>query len=60
MPLPWPKAASNGAPPITYASRDSVFDGVEIRQGDYLALVNGSLGYTGADFDEVCAALNPD
>lgn len=42
---------------ITYASRDSVFDGVEIRQGDYLALVNGGLGYTGADFDEVCAAL---
>ncbi len=28
---------------VTYAARDSVFDGTEIRQGDYLALVDGKL-----------------
>jgi len=42
---------------VTYAARDSVFDGIDIKQGDYLALACGSLGYTGSDLRDVCSEL---
>ena len=42
---------------VTYAARDSVFDGMDIKQGDYLALAGSKIGYTGSDFAEVCREL---
>jgi dihydroxyacetone kinase-like predicted kinase len=31
---------------ITYAARESVYDGVAIKEGDYMALVDGTLHYS--------------
>ena len=42
---------------ITYAARDSVFDGRDILQGDYMALAEGKLVSTGRDFEKVVRAL---
>jgi hypothetical protein len=46
---------------ITIAARDSVFDGHEIKEGEYLALLEDSLAASGPDaaavVDEVAAAL---
>jgi len=46
---------------ITKASRDSVFDGYEIKEGEYLALIEDSLAASGpgvdAVIDEVATAL---
>ncbi len=42
---------------VTYAARDSVFDGHEITQGDYIALAEGKLIATGKEFDVVMEAL---
>ena len=45
---------------ITYAARDSEFDGIAFRAGDYLALANGKLSMTGSDFESVVAKLADD
>ena len=38
---------------LTYAARDSVFDGTEIKEGDYLAMLENRLLTTGARLEEV-------
>lgn len=47
---------------ITLAARDSEFDGQLIREGEYLALVEGALAASGSDLtavvDAVCTALS--
>jgi DAK2 domain fusion protein YloV len=42
---------------MTYAARDSEFDGNPIKQGDYLALCEGKLHATGPDFFETMQKL---
>ena len=42
---------------ITYAARDSDFDGHDIHEGDYLALYGGKLFMTGRDLDAILTAL---
>lgn len=42
---------------MTYAARDSEFDGHAISQGDYLALCEGKLIATGKEFDAVMGEL---
>jgi len=42
---------------LTVASRDSSVDGVSVRTGDYLALLDGSAVASGPDFDKVAHAL---
>ncbi len=42
---------------ITYAARDSVFEGFDIKQGDYLALLNGTLFGTGDSLEKLMADL---
>jgi fatty acid kinase len=42
---------------VAVASRDSTVDGVEVREGDYLALLDGDAVAAGASFDEVTRAL---
>ena len=42
---------------ITYAARNSDFDGVQIREGDYLALYNGALLNTNADLAALLQAV---
>jgi dihydroxyacetone kinase-like predicted kinase len=37
---------------ITYAARNSNFDGIEIQQGDFLALAEGKMCYTGHDLSK--------
>lgn len=45
---------------ITYAARDSDFDGAAIRKGDYLALCDGQLFGTGRDLSELLKRLAAD
>lgn len=45
---------------ITYAARDSDFDGAAIRKGDYLALYDGQLFGTGRDLSELLKRLAAD
>ncbi len=42
---------------ITYAARNSDFDGHDIHEGDYLALYGGKLFMTGRDLDAILTAL---
>ena len=42
---------------ITYAARDSDFDGFAIKQGDYMALADGKLFGTEQDIEAMLAAL---
>ena len=42
---------------LTYAARPSVFDGQTIRQGDYIALLEGSLFGTGPDMEALLEQL---
>ena len=42
---------------ITYAARDSEFDGRSIQEGDHMALIEGKLLETGKDFFAVIQAL---
>ena len=42
---------------ITYAARDSDFDGFLIKEGDYLAMFGGSLFGTGKDLDALLKGL---
>ncbi len=42
---------------ITYAARDSDFDGKNIKQGDYLAMIDGKLTTTNKRFDEAVKKL---
>ena len=42
---------------LTYAARPSVFDGQTIRQGDYIALLEGSLFGTGPDMGALLEQL---
>ena len=42
---------------ITYAARDSEFDGFQITEGDYLALLNGKLFATDKNVDVLLAKL---
>jgi dihydroxyacetone kinase-like predicted kinase len=43
---------------VTYAARDSVFDEVEIKAGEYLALLEGSLIANSADFGQVVKSID--
>lgn len=45
---------------ITYAARDSEFDGIAFRAGDYLAMANGKFSSTGSDFEDVVSKLADD
>ncbi|MBR5114382.1 MAG: DAK2 domain-containing protein [Oscillospiraceae bacterium] len=38
---------------VTYAARDSEFDGLTMKEGDYLALLEGKLLVSGSDFDAI-------
>ena len=49
------KNVSTGS--ITYAARDSEFDGYSIKEGEYLALSEGKLAASGPDLSEVTNAL---
>ncbi|MBP6886553.1 MAG: DAK2 domain-containing protein [Oscillospiraceae bacterium] len=42
---------------VTYAARDSDFDGKKIGAGEYLALKDGKMLYTGRDMEKVCVRL---
>ncbi len=42
---------------ITYAARNSDFDGQEIKAGEYLALYNGALFASGKDVNKILSAL---
>ena len=42
---------------IARASRDATVDGVEVREGDWLGLVDGSAVASGDDIDEVVDAV---
>lgn len=42
---------------ITYAARDSSLDGLDIKEGNYLALLNGKLYDTSTDIDEMLQGL---
>lgn len=42
---------------VTYAARDSVFDGHNITQGDFMALAEGKLVATGKELDSVIREL---
>ncbi len=42
---------------VTFAARDSDFDGRKIKQGELLAMLNGKLTYTGRDMVKICARL---
>lgn len=55
------EAASNVATgSITYAARDSEFDGYSIKEGEYLALNEGKLSASGKDLHEVAEKLVSD
>ncbi|MBR4940650.1 MAG: DAK2 domain-containing protein [Clostridia bacterium] len=45
---------------ITYAARDSEFDGMAFKAGDYLAMANGKFSATGNNFEEVVSKLAED
>lgn len=45
---------------VTYAARDSEFDGKSIKQGDFLGLIDGKLAATGPKFDAVIKKLARD
>ncbi|MBQ3095412.1 MAG: DAK2 domain-containing protein [Clostridia bacterium] len=42
---------------ITYAARNSNFDGLDIHEGDYLALAEGKMCYTGSDLSEAMCSV---
>jgi len=42
---------------ITLAARDSVFDGIMIKEGEYLALLDGMLVTSGPDADAVVSSV---
>ncbi len=42
---------------ITYAARDSSLDGLDIKEGNYLALLNGKVYDTSTDIDEMLQVL---
>ncbi|HRW57766.1 MAG TPA: DAK2 domain-containing protein, partial [Oscillospiraceae bacterium] len=42
---------------VTYAARDSDFDGKRINAGEFLALKDGKMLYTGKDMEKVCVRL---
>ncbi|HHV72258.1 MAG TPA: DAK2 domain-containing protein [Clostridia bacterium] len=42
---------------VTYAVRDSIFDGVEIKQGDYIGLYNGRIQTSGRNKQDVALKL---
>ncbi len=42
---------------ITYAARDSEFDGNHIKQNDYIAMLEGKMTATGPDLDKVASDL---
>ena len=52
------KNVSTGS--ITYAARDSDFDGHNIKEGEYLALCEGKLSASGTDLTEVTGKLVSD
>ena len=43
---------------ITYAARNSTFEDRDIREGDYMALLDGKMVHTSADKQEVLASLS--
>ena len=45
---------------VTYAARDSEFDGMAFKAGDYLAMADGKFSATGRDFEEVVTKLAED
>jgi len=53
-------AANVSTGSITYAARDSEFDGYSIKEGEYLALNEGKLSASGKDLSEVADKLLSD
>jgi DAK2 domain fusion protein YloV len=49
------EALATGA--VTVASRDAELDGVSVREGDFLGLVDGEAVSSGDDFEEVASAV---
>lgn len=42
---------------VTFAARDSDFDGHKIKEGELLAMKDGKMIYTGKDMDTICGRL---
>ena len=42
---------------VTYAARNSEFDGHSIKSGDYLAMLENSMLSSGADFDDIISSV---
>ena len=42
---------------VTFAARDSDFDGHKIKEGELLAMKEGKMVYTGKDMDTICSRL---
>ena len=42
---------------VTFAARDSYFDGHKIKEGELLAMKEGKMIYTGKDMDVICGRL---
>ncbi len=42
---------------VTFAARDSDFDGHKIKAGEFLAMKEGKMIYTGKDMDTICGRL---
>ena len=42
---------------VTFAARDSDFDGHKIKEGEHLAMKEGKMIYTGKDMDVICGRL---
>ena len=49
-----------GTGSVTFAARDSDFDGHKIKEGELLALENGKVSFTGVDINSVVAKLTKD
>lgn len=45
---------------VTYAARDSEFDGMAFKAGDFLAMADGKFSATGRDFEDVITKLAAD
>ena len=42
---------------VTYAAKDSSIDGIELKEGDYMAMIGKSIVTNGTDLNEVCRLM---
>ena len=42
---------------VTYAVKDSSIDGIELKEGDYMAMIGKSIVTNGTDLSEVCRLM---